>query len=63
MTDLLTVKEIAAEKRVPWKRVAYAAATYGIEPARRAGMIKLFSRDQVPEIMSALRRVRARASL
>jgi hypothetical protein len=60
-TELLTVKEIAAERKVPWRRVAYAAAEYGIEPTRRAGTTKLFARSQLPQIMNAVRRVTARA--
>jgi predicted transcriptional regulator len=59
-TDLLTVGAIARETGQPLHRVRYALETYRIEPVQRAGILRLFSRDDLPRIKSALARIAER---
>jgi hypothetical protein len=41
-------------------QLKYAIASYRIEPVRRAGIIRLWHRDQLPLIRSALSRIAGR---
>lgn len=58
MSDMLTVGEIARAVGEPRARVDYAIEKAGIRERRRAGILRLFGRDQVPVIEAALRTVR-----
>jgi hypothetical protein len=57
---LLTVGDIARETRQPLHKVRYALDSYRIEPVQRAGIIRLYSTDDLPRITSALARIAAR---
>lgn len=57
---LLTVGEIAKEIGEPLYRVKYAIDAYRIEPIQRAGIIRLFSREDIPRIKSAITRTASR---
>ena len=52
----LTIPEIARQIGEPVHRVTYAIMRYDIRPAMRAGIIRLFSMEQLPTIEAALRR-------
>lgn len=54
--ELLTVGDIARRLNTSVHRVSYAIETYRIAPVMRAGIIRLFSLEQLPAIESALRR-------
>ncbi len=54
LDDLLTTSQIADELDVSIHRVVYAIKTRGIEPIRRAGIVRLFGRDQVDDIKLAM---------
>lgn len=56
VTDLMTLREIARECGVRTHVAKYAIAEYRIEPRQRAGIIRLFSADQLPAIQAAIRR-------
>ena len=58
--DLLTVGDLARETGAKKHQVCYAIAEYRIDPAQRAGIIRLFHRNQLPMIRSALRRIAER---
>jgi hypothetical protein len=58
MSEMLTVGEIARTVGEPRARVDYAIEKAGIRERRRAGILRLFSRDQLPVIEAALRTVR-----
>lgn len=60
MTELLTVGDIARRIGVPRARVDYALDKAGIRERTRAGIIRLFSPDQLPVIQAALATVRSR---
>jgi hypothetical protein len=57
---LLTVGALARELGEPLHRVKYCIDAYGIEPTQRAGVLRLFSRDDLPRIKSALVRIAQR---
>ena len=59
-TDLLTVGAIARETGQPLHRVRYALESYRIEPVQRAGILRLFSRRDLPRIQSAMTRIAQR---
>ncbi len=59
--ETLTLREIERESGIGWKRLAYAASTYGIEPVRRVGLVKLYDRVDVPRRLAAARRVGERS--
>ena len=61
--ELLTLRDIEKETGVTRKQLAYAADTYGIEPRQRAGMVKLFAREDVARIIAAVKRVAERRGL
>jgi len=54
MLDLLTVGDIARTIGVPRMRLDYAIAKAGIRERGRTGILRLFSRDQIPAIQAAL---------
>lgn len=60
VTPLLTVGAIARELRQPLHRIKYCLDAYSIEPIQRAGVLRLFSRDDLPRIKSALIRIAER---
>jgi hypothetical protein len=59
-TDLLTVSEICRTLGIQRWRFIHAADAYRIEPARRAGIVRLYRRDQLTTIRAALERVARR---
>lgn len=60
MTDLLTVGDVAKKLGLPRSRVDYAIEKAGIRERHRAGILRLFSVDQLPIIEAALATVRSR---
>lgn len=60
MIDLLTVGAIAKRLEVPRSRVDYAVTKAGIQERGRAGILRLFSPDQLPVIRAALGTIRVR---
>lgn len=58
MTDVLTLGDVARRLGVARTRVDYAIAKVGIRERGRAGVLRLFSEDQVPVIEAALSTVR-----
>ena len=58
--DLLTLRDIARECGVRFHQVKYAISEYGIEPRQRAGIIRLYSRDDIPTVKAALERIAER---
>ena len=60
MADLLTVGDVARRIGVPRARVDYALDKAGIRERSRAGILRLFSLDQLPVIEAALGTVRSR---
>ena len=61
MSGLLTVGDIARRIGVPRARLGYAIAKAGIRERARAGILRLFSVDQIPVIKAAVDTVRTRA--
>jgi hypothetical protein len=53
---LMTVGTIARDEKIPLHRLNYALASSNIEPQQRAGVIRLFSPDQMDEIRAAIKR-------
>ena len=60
MSQLMTVGDIAREIGVPRARIDYALEKSGIRERARAGILRLFDRDQLPVIEAALKTVRTR---
>ena len=60
MTDLLTVGDVARRLEVARSRIDYAVTKAGIQERGRAGILRLFSPDQLPVIEAALGTVRTR---
>jgi hypothetical protein len=58
--QLLTLGDIARECGVRQHIAKYAIESYGIEPKQRAGILRLWSRDQLQSIKSAIRRIAQR---
>jgi hypothetical protein len=54
---LLTLGDVARECGAKPSRVKYALTEYRIEPHQRAGILRLFHPEQIPEIKAALRRI------
>lgn len=59
--ELLTITQIAKLENEPPHRVGYAIERYQIQPAQRVGIIRVFTRDQLPAIRAALRRTASAA--
>jgi DNA-binding transcriptional MerR regulator len=57
---LLTIREIARILGVPTSKLRYAIDAYNVEPKQRAGIIRLWSHDQLGAMKSALLRVAGR---
>ena len=58
-TEFFTLPEIARRIGEPIHRVEYAVERYSITPVMRAGIIRLFTFDQIGTIESALLRTGA----
>ena len=58
MTPLLTMGRIAKQLGVARSRLDYAVSKVGIQERGRAGIIRLFSPDQIPSMRAALETVR-----
>jgi hypothetical protein len=56
---LLTVRDIARECSTRVHRVKYVIDELAIEPRQWAGNVRLWSRDQLPEIKAGLERTAA----
>lgn len=59
-SDALTLRDVAKTCNVSYAQAAYAVREYDIEPRRRIGIIRLWNRDDVPRIQSALNRIAER---
>ena len=60
MTQLFTLGDVARKLSVPRSRLQYAIEKAGIKERSRAGILRLFSTDQIPVIAAALKTVRPR---
>ena len=60
MVDLLTLGDIARRLGVRRAQLQYAVEKVGIRERGRAGILRLFSPDQIPVIEAALGTVRSR---
>ncbi len=58
--DLLTIGDIARDAGIPRHRLTYAVEKVGIRERGRAGILRLFSRDQIPAILAAHDTIRPR---
>ena len=56
----LTLGDVARRLKLPANRVDYAIRAYRIEPVARAGILRLFSEDQLERIAAAVRRCASR---
>ena len=61
MSTLHTVGDIARKIGVPRTRLDYAIAKAGIQERCRAGILRLFSTDQIPVLRTALDQVRSKS--
>jgi hypothetical protein len=66
--ELLTLGDLHREiaLRCPGVRrhqLTYAIDSYSIEPRQRAGVLRLFGRDQIPSILAALARTTGRGEV
>jgi hypothetical protein len=59
-STLLTLTEVADRIGRPNARVKYAIDVYRIPPYQRAGIIRLWREEDIPEIQSAIARVESR---
>ena len=62
MKDLLTIGDVARKLGVARSRLDYAVDKAGIRERGRAGILRLFSRDQIPVMEAALTSVRPHRS-
>ncbi len=62
MCELMTIGDIARKLGIPRARLEYAVEKAGIQERGRAGILRLFSPDQVPVIEAALATVRSRTT-
>ena len=58
MPELMTIGDIARQIGVARSKLDYAVQKAGIQERRRAGIIRLFSSDQIVVIRAALATVR-----
>ena len=56
--DLYTIGDLARQWGIRRDRLAYAIGRADIQPARRVGITRLFSTEQLPQIQAAVMRVR-----
>lgn len=57
---MLTVGDVARRLRVSRASVSYAVEKCGVQERSRAGILRLFSEDQLPVIEAAIATVRRR---
>lgn len=57
LPSIFTLRELARVVGKPVWQLNYALDVYDVQPRRRAGIVRLFDRDQLPEILAALSRV------
>lgn len=57
---LYTVGELARRCGVSFAQIKYALDASGIQPACRAGIFRLFSEQQIPEVEKAVNRTARR---
>ena len=62
MNELMTVGDVARQLGLSQSRVNYAIDKAGIRERGRAGILRLFSPDQVPVIRAALATIREKRS-
>ena len=60
--ELMTIGDVAKALGVPRHRVSHAIEVYGVEAHQRAGIIRLWRREDLPAIASAVRRCAGRRS-
>ena len=60
MAELLTVGDVARRLGEPRARVDYAIEKAGIRERTRAGILRMFTTEQLPVIKAALAAVRSR---
>ncbi len=58
MAELLTIGAIARQLGVARSRLDYAVQKVGLQERGRAGILRLFSLDQIPSMRAALETVR-----
>ncbi len=58
MAELLTIGDVARQIGIPRSRLDYAVMKVGIRERGRAGILRLFSHDQIPAMRAALEAVR-----
>ncbi len=56
--DVMTIKAVSKAIGEPSRRVAYAVKRAGIIPAGRAGLVRLFTPEQVERIRGAVANLR-----
>ncbi len=54
---LLTLGDLSRKTGIAPHRVKYALAAFNVQPVQRAGVVRLFSPDQLPHIKSCLQRI------
>ncbi len=55
--EWFTLGELARHFDTTDHKIKYAIAQHRVEPAKRVGIFRIWSTDQLPQIESALRRV------
>lgn len=58
--QFLTIRDVAKAVGVTQRRAGYAIDAYAIEPATRAGIVRLWTPDQLDTIRSAVKRIESR---
>jgi hypothetical protein len=58
--NLLTLRDIANTSGVRIHVAKYAISEYDITPVQRAGIVRLWSREQLPTIQAAIKRIGSR---
>lgn len=61
MSTLLTIGDVARQLGIPRSRLDYAVQKIGIKERGRAGILRLFSADQVPAMRAAVEALRPQA--
>ena len=59
---LMTVRDAARKLGVKTHRLVHAIGVYDVEPHQRAGIIRLYSAEQLPALAAAVRRCAGRRS-
>ena len=55
--ELMTIGELAEHLDISTHRLKYAIERYKIKPARRFGIIRVWSEAEIPRIKSAIARI------